>query len=386
MRKIATKLTAAIKRIAIELVDDSAASVDMLAAHVREITQKVVWQSPRYKGGRKYLSIIESKDSEGSPFYHVQRTGRDSVAFCGFSQERPGELLCLKQWSAPYKQMVAGAYTGSLDKPEKDWIDITVEEVHEEMGVLIPRDHVLVVGGEMVGGSSDETVHLALIDITGHMVGEKNPENIYEQLAQRLWLTIDEINEQCEWKAKLIAARYLQTMGSERQDLAPKTVDRTPLVRMYTDLADNREMPEINDDEPTSEDYLTDFEMDAGGYEPDYVSIADLKALDDAQINRDTGSYFTESEITARGKEYIAAMYPKMISYQSYQDRRGAMVYLGRQDITIINDFVQQDVKDEQGYNYALKFTDEDTYLRSKGILDKFNKPGKLSFKVVRAA
>lgn len=213
-----------VQRIAVELIDSSAESEDKLLEHVMGSTTNEVYKTPAYKGGRKYLTIIETKDKEGSPFYHVQRLGQDSVAFMGYSDDRTGELLGLKQWSAPYQEMVTGTFTGSLDKDGKSVEDIVIEEAHEEAGLEVTKDRLKKVGEERVGGSTDETVHLYLIDITGLKIDKKNPENKYEELAQRLWLTLDEIQDENDWRAKIIANYYA---GHTLEDKERANVDKS---------------------------------------------------------------------------------------------------------------------------------------------------------------
>lgn len=207
------------KKIAVELVDESEDSSDKLLDHVKNTRQDVIYRTPKFKGGKKWLTVIKTTDKDGSPFFHVQRLGKDSVAFICYAEHRRGELLCLKQWSAPYKGMITGAFTGSLDKDGKSIEDIVIEELREEAGITATSDRLKLVSRDRVGTSTDETCYLYLINISNLPIEQKEPENVYEQLAQRLWLTCSEIQEHGDWRAKLLCLWYHDNVLNDHENL-----------------------------------------------------------------------------------------------------------------------------------------------------------------------
>lgn len=191
-----------------------------LAAVTDEFHQKMsrlkhflVYRTPAFKRGKKYLSLISVKDPqdpEDPGYFYVQRLGRDSVAFLLYdsSGEHGGDNTynwgVLEQYHSPIKRWVKGAFTGSMDKPDLDATAICVEEVIEEAGFKVTPDRITEVAYLPVGANTNEQVHLFVVDVTGLPQDKAEPENIFEANTNIYWYDEQYVLQSCEWKAQLI--------------------------------------------------------------------------------------------------------------------------------------------------------------------------------------
>ncbi|HEC67115.1 MAG TPA: hypothetical protein ENI23_17700 [bacterium] len=170
-----------------------------------------IFKSPAFKGGKKWLTMKRSHDPENPEddgFFFVERLGKDSVAFLLWDGNQPeAPFMILHQYSSPYARFLQGAFTGSLEKPDVDLKQHLIEEAKEEAGFTVDTDRIIYLGKEQVGSSTNEEVHLFLIDITGMEQEVKEPENIFEENMDRRFLSSKDIfnpDQHIEWKAKLI--------------------------------------------------------------------------------------------------------------------------------------------------------------------------------------
>ena len=180
---------------------------DEFIEFVNNQVSRIIYRTPSFKGGKKWLSIIETKtsDREDNIFYHVQRLGKDSVAFCLLDKNNPTGLVILKSWSSPYRKFTFGAFTGSLDKPELSIEEVLLEEVKEESGYDVGLGNVIKVSEDEVGTSTDEVCHLYVIDITGVEREDKEPENLFEKNSNLVFMKYSDIHNLRDWRAKLIS-------------------------------------------------------------------------------------------------------------------------------------------------------------------------------------
>ena len=201
-----TRMASMIKRAAI--------TPDFLDLVQNRLKKFVVWKSPAFKGGKKYLSVIEIKDPQGEygSYFYVQRMGKNSVAFICYDPTRvesEGRLLILRQWHGPLSTFVDGAFTGSLDKADKSVLEILAEEMIEEAGIHFDSLDILQTatsykGAHPVSANTDELVHLFIVNVATATKSPIQPENIFEQNTRRLWTDRKYILSKCEWKANLI--------------------------------------------------------------------------------------------------------------------------------------------------------------------------------------
>lgn len=180
---------------------------------VKRLVDKPIYKTPAFKGGKKWLTIYKVTDpeSDNSDFYYVERLGKDSVAFLLVDHDREGEFGILQQFSSPYRKFFKGAFTGSLDKPELSVQDIVVEEIKEEAGYDVSGEadqRIIPCGTMPVLSSTNETVNLFMVDVTGLQQQRKAPENIFEENMNIYWVGEDQIREQCEWRAHIILCRW----------------------------------------------------------------------------------------------------------------------------------------------------------------------------------
>lgn len=185
---------------------------------VRNRLEKVVvWKSPAFKGGKKYLSVLEIKDPQGEygSYFYVQRMGQNSVAFICYDptrQEADGRLLILRQWHGPLSVFVDGAFTGSLDKEDKSVLEILSEELVEEAGIHFSSlDHLknstAYKGAHPVSANTDEMVHLFIVNVSTATKKPIQPENIFEANTRRFWTDRKYIQSKCEWRSQLILSQ-----------------------------------------------------------------------------------------------------------------------------------------------------------------------------------
>lgn len=181
------------------------------------LQKSVIWKSPAFKGGKKYLSVLEIKDplEEYGSYFYVQRMGQNSVAFICYDptrQEQDGRLLILRQWHGPLSIFVDGAFTGSLDKSDKSVLEILSEELVEEAGVHFDSlEHLKAStsykGAHPVSANTDEMVHLFLVNVSTSKKKPIQPENIFEENTRRLWTDRKYIQSKCEWRSQLILSQ-----------------------------------------------------------------------------------------------------------------------------------------------------------------------------------
>jgi 8-oxo-dGTP pyrophosphatase MutT (NUDIX family) len=180
---------------------------------VKRLKDKKIFESPKFKGGKKFITMYDVTDpeDENAHYVYTERLGRDSVAFLLYDRDHPEEpFITLSQFHSPCRKFVEGAFTGSLDKPDLNPTEIVVEEVSEEAGYDVDDDRVHLVAFLPVAGNTNEQVHLALVDITGLDRRQIDPENIFEQNTRIQRRNYSEITQKCEWKAIVIATLYDQ--------------------------------------------------------------------------------------------------------------------------------------------------------------------------------
>lgn len=175
---------------------------------VQSFETESVYKTPPFKrGGKKYLEVLRGGTDKDGWFYYVQRLGKDSVAFALYNQDNPDSLKLLKFWSTPYNSFLIDAFTGSLDIPGKEPIEILCKEVKEESGYEVTPEDCIEISRMPVGSSTNETVILYLVDITGKQQKKAEPENLFEQESDILNISIKQIltSRMYGWRAKLIA-------------------------------------------------------------------------------------------------------------------------------------------------------------------------------------
>lgn len=178
---------------------------------VSRLAHTLIFKSPAFKGGKKFLSIFrvtDPQDPEDSGYFYSERLGRDSVAFLLYDKNAPDKpYIALSQFHSPQGRFVKGAFTGSLDKnltPEQT----TVEEIEEEAGYTVTEAQLTKVGEQPVGANTNETVHLFVGDVTNIVRKEKNPENCWELNTHLIKMSKDEIFRFCEWKGQLTMLHF----------------------------------------------------------------------------------------------------------------------------------------------------------------------------------
>jgi len=179
---------------------------DDFLAKVQRLESTLVFKSPAFKGGKKFLSIFcvkDPEDPEDQGYYFSERLGRDSVAFLLYDRnelEKP--YVALEQYHSPRRMFQKGAFTGSLDKGLSP--DATaIEEIAEEAGYRISSERLHSVGKQFVGCNTNESVYLFIGDVTGIARNKKNPDNVWEENTHLLQMSKDEIFKFCEWRAIL---------------------------------------------------------------------------------------------------------------------------------------------------------------------------------------
>jgi SepF-like predicted cell division protein (DUF552 family) len=172
----------------------------------------LVFKSPAFKKGKKFLSMFVVKDPQDPKdpgYYYVERLGMDSIAFLLHdSNEEDKPYIVLEQYHSPRRIFQKGAFTGSMDKDGLTPEDTTIEEILEEAGYTITKDNLHKVGLQTVGANTNEEVHLFIADITGLQRKKKESENIWEENTNLIKMSKDEILKNCEWRAILCMIKW----------------------------------------------------------------------------------------------------------------------------------------------------------------------------------
>lgn len=176
--------------------------LDMLA----RLKRSEVWRSPSYKNGKKYLRVLDvSTGEKGKGFYYVERLGVDSVSFV-LRDNANAELpyIALHCYHSPLGKFQTGAFSGSLDKSGLSHSEIVCEEVLEEAGYTVGLDRVRYLGSKALGASTNEVVHLFVVDVTGVKRNAKEPENEWEANTNLVRVSVKQALSSPDWKLGLI--------------------------------------------------------------------------------------------------------------------------------------------------------------------------------------
>lgn len=150
-----------------------------------------------------WFTIKKIEKNNGESFYFSERAGVDSVAFILVDANREDMFACISQFRGNYGQFQTGCFTGSLDKPELSLEEIVIEETKEEAGYEVTLDRVAYMTTEFCGSGTNERVHIYIVDVTGLEEGEKEPESVFEENTETIWMDKNGIMHCQDWKAKL---------------------------------------------------------------------------------------------------------------------------------------------------------------------------------------
>lgn len=191
-----------IKRIS-SLVKNTVAKITQTFVDMASSKEHLqVWESPTGKKHIKVYCIVDELTDEGPEgYFYTERNGKDSVAFILVDREKEAYQF-LQQWHGPTNQFNLGAFTGSREiEKSLNAIETIIAEVEEEAGYTVTSEDVTLLGSYLVSGNSNESVDLAIVDVTGKEQELKNPENVFEENTVRYWLKPDQAFKALkEWK------------------------------------------------------------------------------------------------------------------------------------------------------------------------------------------
>lgn len=184
--------------------------------YVDDLVKTKIYSTPGEgtKKGAGWVSIVkvEHPEQSGNAYYYAERLGKNSLAFI-LKDEEKEKCAVLKQFSSQENNFKVGCFTGSLEKEDLDVVEHLVEEVKEEAGydVVIEEveDRIKYVGMFPLGGITNESVYLYVVDVTGLKQKLKEPENIFELNTDVMWIDKSDLIKLNDWKANIIAYKYL---------------------------------------------------------------------------------------------------------------------------------------------------------------------------------
>lgn len=203
--------------------------------------------SPDFREGRRAYpvkthlvlnpwSTIKKIDKGEESYFFMERKGVDSVAFILFDALRANDPFGLiHQYRGNFGEWQIGCFTGSLDKPELEMIEIVKEEVKEESGYDVPVERITYITTECAGSQSNERVHLYFVDVTGLPPGELAPESDQEVNTETVWNCETGVIACHDWKAKLIILSCLRN-GMLRK---PTCCEDKPVAIVTTSAKDD---------------------------------------------------------------------------------------------------------------------------------------------------
>lgn len=154
----------------------------------------------------EYFKVKAIESNNGESYYFAERAGVDSVAFMLFDGNREDCFGLIEQYRGNHGAFHKGMYTGSLDKPEKSLEQIVQEEVLEEAGFSIPDEdipsRIIKVSTEHAGSLSNEQVHLYIVNVTNLEQEATQPQSVFEENTNNLWMTHMGVFHCDDWKAK----------------------------------------------------------------------------------------------------------------------------------------------------------------------------------------
>lgn len=180
---------------------------------------KILFES---KGG-----FMKVKSPE-KPYFYAERKGVDSVAFILLDSDRDDCYGVTHERKPPMderyntKYFLETAFGGSNDMvADEHYFNMNDTEVinhfkelvrieaKEEAGYSVGLDRIRFYSKEFVSTQMNQWCFLFVVDVTGIEVGERDPQNETEALAEVRWKTLDEINELNDWKTKTILFKML---------------------------------------------------------------------------------------------------------------------------------------------------------------------------------
>ena len=181
---------------------------------------KILFES---KGG-----FMKVKSPE-RPYFYAERKGVDSVAFILIDSNRGGDDYGVTHERKPpmddrynTKFFLETAFGGSNDMvADEHYFNMSDDEVinhfkelvkietKEEAGYTVDIDRIKFVSKEFVSTQMNQWCFLFAVNVTDIEVGERDPQNETEALAEVRWKTLDEVNKLNDWKTKTIVFNML---------------------------------------------------------------------------------------------------------------------------------------------------------------------------------
>lgn len=195
------------------------------------LPEKVIFESPKLNGGKKYISIIRRGDSEKNYYYYSQRMGKNSIRFILYDKSRPKPFCLLEHFEASRNQILQTAYSGSNDK-DKPLIEICKDEVNEEsMFDLEDTQRITLVRELGLGSQTNEVAFLYLVDVQGLKETEMDPQNEWEENVNHIWMTLEEVKSKGDWASYIIAdsTRVLGTDKTSNGQVIAYSIEEEPV-------------------------------------------------------------------------------------------------------------------------------------------------------------
>lgn len=184
-----------------------------------EFAAKVIWESEaKNKDGRSYMTVKQT-----GHYIYSERLGVDSVAFILLDRnnaEKPFGLISERKPPLDERMkkevFVTTAFGGSIDS-DHTYAEIVRMEAREEAGYDVTPDKVIFLGDVMVSTQSNQMCHLYFVDVSDVALGEREPENEMEAMANTVWCDSVEVSSGYDWKAITIIAKAINLINAENK-------------------------------------------------------------------------------------------------------------------------------------------------------------------------
>ena len=158
----------------------------------------------------KFVRIKAVTDPEHhvKQYVFAERLGVDSIAFI-CEDASTGDFLLNHEYTPPTNEFLDRAFGGSLDKKDKDLVEIVKDEVYEEAGFTVDKKDIKSMGKIFVSTQMNQYCHLFMVMVKKSQQHERHPENEVEAMSHPIWLTMDEILSGNDWKSIAIIAKFM---------------------------------------------------------------------------------------------------------------------------------------------------------------------------------
>ena len=181
-------------------------------------TPTIEYESPeKAPNGQPYLTVKKARNY----YYYGERAGIDSVFFILYDENSDKPFGLINEAKPPLDErldtfaMATTAFGGSIDSNNAP-TEIAKQEVLEEAGYDVDTTAIIFVGSTLVSTQLSQLAHGFIVNVTDlHKSVQTESEllDASDEFARNstVWLTLDELVDNNDWKSCFIALKLITT-------------------------------------------------------------------------------------------------------------------------------------------------------------------------------